>query len=57
MMRCFQFKGSVNSYYRGILNVHPSLLPKWRGASPMLHALLAGEKETGVTIMDIAASQ
>jgi methionyl-tRNA formyltransferase len=33
------------------LNAHPSLLPKYRGASPIQSALLAGEKETGVTII------
>jgi methionyl-tRNA formyltransferase len=35
----------------GTLNIHPSLLPKYRGPSPIQSALLAGEKETGVTIM------
>ncbi len=35
----------------GALNVHPSLLPKLRGASPIQSAILFGEKETGVTIM------
>src|SRR5207253_7061272 len=35
----------------GILNVHPSLLPRWRGAAPIQAALLAGEPETGVSIM------
>ncbi len=35
----------------GSLNVHPSLLPKFRGASPVESAILADEKETGVTIM------
>ncbi|MBI2055146.1 MAG: methionyl-tRNA formyltransferase, partial [Candidatus Sungbacteria bacterium] len=35
----------------GALNIHPSLLPKYRGASPIESAILAGEKETGVTIM------
>jgi methionyl-tRNA formyltransferase len=34
-----------------VINVHPSLLPKYRGASPIAGALLAGEEETGVTIM------
>lgn len=34
----------------GSLCVHPSLLPKYRGASPVQHAILNGEKETGVTI-------
>lgn len=37
----------------GFINVHPSLLPKYRGASPIQYAILNGEKETGVTIMKI----
>ena len=36
---------------RGVLNVHPSLLPRWRGASPIPATILAGDTETGVTIM------
>ncbi len=36
---------------QGSLNVHPSLLPKYRGATPVQAALLNGDKETGVTIM------
>lgn len=35
----------------GALNVHASLLPKYRGASPIQNAILKGEKETGITIM------
>jgi methionyl-tRNA formyltransferase len=35
----------------GTVNVHASLLPRWRGAAPIQAALLAGDKETGVTIM------
>ena len=31
------------------LNVHPSLLPRWRGAAPVERALMAGDAETGVT--------
>jgi len=38
---------------RGSLNVHPSLLPKFRGASPIYSAILADERETGVTIMQM----
>lgn len=37
----------------GVLNVHASLLPRWRGASPIQGALLAGDKVTGVTIMKL----
>jgi methionyl-tRNA formyltransferase len=40
----------------GALNVHPSLLPKYRGATPIQSALLGGETETGVTIMVMAPS-
>ncbi len=39
---------------RGAINVHASLLPKYRGASPIAHALLQGETSTGVTIIRIA---
>ncbi|MBP7074515.1 MAG: methionyl-tRNA formyltransferase [Rhabdochlamydiaceae bacterium] len=35
----------------GPINVHASLLPKWRGAAPIQRSLMAGEEETGVTIM------
>ena len=35
----------------GILNIHPSLLPKYRGASPVQAVILAGDKETGVSII------
>jgi len=37
----------------GMLNVHGSLLPKYRGAAPVHRAVIAGEKETGVTIMRV----
>jgi methionyl-tRNA formyltransferase len=36
---------------RGCLNVHASLLPRWRGAAPIHAAILAGDAETGITIM------
>ena len=35
----------------GAINVHASLLPRWRGAAPVARAILAGDRETGVTIM------
>lgn len=38
----------------GCLNVHGSILPRWRGAAPVQRAILAGDEETGVTIMDMA---
>jgi methionyl-tRNA formyltransferase len=38
----------------GCINVHASLLPRWRGAAPIQRAILAGDAETGVTIMQMA---
>jgi methionyl-tRNA formyltransferase len=38
-----------------LLNVHPSLLPRWRGAAPIERAILAGDEETGVTIPLVTA--
>jgi methionyl-tRNA formyltransferase len=40
---------------RGCVNVHASLLPRWRGASPVQAAILAGDAETGVSIMQLEA--
>ncbi|MAT97639.1 MAG: methionyl-tRNA formyltransferase [Anaerolineaceae bacterium] len=37
----------------GCLNIHASLLPRWRGASPIQHAILAGDAETGVCLMQM----
>jgi methionyl-tRNA formyltransferase len=36
---------------QGMINVHASLLPRWRGAAPIQHAILAGDRETGISIM------
>ena len=38
-----------------MLNVHPSLLPRWRGAAPVERAIMAGDAETGVSIMQLVA--
>lgn len=38
----------------GCINVHASLLPRWRGAAPIQRAIIAGDSETGVTIMQMA---
>jgi methionyl-tRNA formyltransferase len=43
----------LQSPARGMINVHASLLPRFRGAAPVQHAILAGERETGVTIMQM----
>lgn len=39
----------------GCINVHPSLLPRWRGAAPLQRTIMAGDKETGVVIMQMNA--
>ncbi len=39
----------------GCLNIHASLLPRWRGAAPIQRAILAGDHETGITIMQMDA--
>jgi methionyl-tRNA formyltransferase len=38
-----------------LLNVHPSLLPRWRGAAPIERAMMAGDEQTGVSIMRVTA--
>ena len=41
----------LDCFASGVYNIHTSLLPRWRGASPVQHAILSGDKETGVTVM------
>lgn len=43
----------LNGPTHGCINVHASLLPRWRGAAPIEHAILAGDKQTGVSIMRV----
>ncbi|KAH0947974.1 hypothetical protein HN011_006990 [Eciton burchellii] len=43
----------INSFPLGMLNVHASLLPRWRGAAPIIYSLINGDKQTGITIMRI----
>ena len=45
----------LNAPQLGCFNVHASLLPRWRGAAPIQRAILAGDAETGVTIMAMEA--
>lgn len=40
---------------RGAINIHASLLPRWRGAAPIHRAILAGDRETGITLMQMDA--
>ena len=43
----------LNIFPKGILNIHPSLLPKYRGPTPVQSAILKGDEETGVTIIKL----
>jgi methionyl-tRNA formyltransferase len=45
----------LEAAHHGALNVHASLLPRWRGAAPIQRALLAGDRETGISIMQMDA--
>ena len=42
----------IDAVHGRAVNVHPSLLPRWRGAEPVAHAILAGDATTGVTLME-----
>ena len=44
----------LSLFKHGGINVHPSLLPKYRGSSPLLSAILNGDKESGITVQQIA---
>ncbi|MDT9587626.1 MAG: methionyl-tRNA formyltransferase [Candidatus Arsenophonus melophagi] len=43
----------LNMLPMGCVNVHASLLPRWRGAAPIQHSILAGDQETGITIIQM----
>jgi methionyl-tRNA formyltransferase len=46
-------KAILDAPARGCINIHGSLLPRWRGAAPIQAAILAGDAETGITIMQM----
>jgi methionyl-tRNA formyltransferase len=48
-----EFAAILDAPRLGCLNVHASLLPRWRGAAPVQRAILEGDRETGVTIMQM----
>ena len=48
-------KAALEAPRRGCLNIHASLLPRWRGAAPIQRAIMAGDATTGVTIMQMEA--
>ena len=43
----------LNAFAHGCINIHASLLPRWRGAAPIQRAIAAGDTETGITIMQM----
>ncbi|XP_073943098.1 methionyl-tRNA formyltransferase, mitochondrial isoform X2 [Choristoneura fumiferana] len=43
----------LEKFPMGMVNVHPSLLPRWRGAAPIIHTLMHGDEVTGVSLMRI----
>ena len=48
-------KACLDAFKYGCLNIHGSLLPRWRGAAPIQRAIMAGDAETGVTLMQMDA--
>ena len=48
-------KACLNAFKYGCVNIHGSLLPRWRGAAPIQRAIMAGDAETGVTLMQMDA--
>jgi methionyl-tRNA formyltransferase len=48
-------QATLDSAVLGALNIHASLLPRWRGAAPIQRAILAGDRESGITIMKMDA--
>ncbi|XP_034385425.1 methionyl-tRNA formyltransferase, mitochondrial isoform X2 [Cyclopterus lumpus] len=50
---CLLHERLINKFPHGILNVHPSLLPRWRGPAPIFHTIMHGDTVTGVTIIQI----
>ncbi|XP_067827295.1 methionyl-tRNA formyltransferase, mitochondrial isoform X2 [Heptranchias perlo] len=50
---CLLSDALIQQFPYGILNLHPSLLPRWRGPAPIFHTVLCGDQVTGVTIMQI----
>ena len=45
----------LDALRHGCLNIHASLLPRWRGAAPIHRAIMAGDRETGICIMQMEA--
>ncbi|XP_068457665.1 methionyl-tRNA formyltransferase, mitochondrial [Clinocottus analis] len=50
---CLLHERLINKFPYGVLNLHPSLLPRWRGPAPVLHTILHGDRVTGVSVIQI----
>ncbi|KAL3169564.1 hypothetical protein MRX96_045349 [Rhipicephalus microplus] len=48
---------SIHACKYGMINVHPSLLPRWRGAAPLVHTLLAGDTKSGISVITVAPNR
>lgn len=46
-------QGVIDAFPKGCINIHGSLLPRWRGAAPIQRAIEAGDEKSGITIMNI----
>ncbi|XP_011166430.2 methionyl-tRNA formyltransferase, mitochondrial [Solenopsis invicta] len=44
----------INSFPLGMLNIHGSILPRWRGAAPTIYSLIKGDTQTGITVIKVA---
>lgn len=40
--------------HSGMLNIHGSILPRWRGAAPTIYSLIKGDTQTGITVIKVA---
>lgn len=47
----------IKMFHKGVILAHPSLIPKYRGGSPIFHAIANGEKESGISIMEVSANK
>lgn len=47
----------INLFEKGVILAHPSLIPKYRGGSPIFHAIINGEKESGASFMEVSADK
>lgn len=44
----------ISLFRKGAINIHPSLLPRWRGAAPIIHTVIAGDERTGISVIEVS---